>query len=123
MPPAADAAAKAAELIAKAGLFRAWACQAMGKIGTAADLPLLREVAEKDPMQRERGGCLAPMNKDIVYPVRDAAHEVIKTLQAGPSAPDTTQPATVPPAKAATQPAVGGLLPASSVRSLSSRHP
>ena len=65
----------------EAGLFRAWAAEAMGKIGTADDLPLLRQVAEKDPMQRERGGCLVPMNKDIIYPVREAAQQAIKKLQ------------------------------------------
>jgi hypothetical protein len=66
---------------AEAGLFRAWAAEAMGKIGTADDLPLLRDVAEKDPMQREQGGCIAPMNKQLYYPVRQAAQQAIKTLQ------------------------------------------
>ncbi len=68
---------------AEAGIFRAWSAEALGKIGTADDLPLLREVAEKDPMRRERGGCLAPMNKQLHYPVREAAQQAIKTLQEG----------------------------------------
>lgn len=88
----------------KAGLFRAWAAEAMGKIGTADDLPLLRQVAKKDPMQRERGGCLAPINKDIVYPVREVAQAVIKTLQAAPAAPGSRGSAVPPAVRPATQP-------------------
>ena len=95
---------------AEAGLFRAWAAEAMGKIGTADDLPLLREVAEKDPMQREQGGCRAPMNKQLYYPVRQAAQEAMKMLQAEPGTPGTT-PA---PNGAGTQPAVRDASPQAS---------
>lgn len=71
-----------------AGLFRAWAAQALVEIATSDDLALLREVAEKDPMQREQGGCIAPQNKQLYYPVRQAAQQAIKALQAGSVAPD-----------------------------------
>jgi hypothetical protein len=75
---------------AEGGMFRAWAAEALGKIGTADDLPFLRDVAEKDPMQREQGGCIAPLNKQLYYPVRQAAQQAMKTLQAEPGAPGTT---------------------------------
>jgi hypothetical protein len=100
---------------AEAGLFRAWAAEALGKIGTADDLPLLRDVAEKDPMQREQGGCIAPLNKQLYYSVRQAAQQAIKTLQAGPGAPGTTWPA---PHGASTRPAETSANDAAGVPSL-----
>ncbi len=67
----------------KVGIFRAWACEALGKIGSAEDLPLLRQTSAKDPMQRKRGGCLAPMNKELFHPVREAAGRAIKLIEEG----------------------------------------
>ena len=66
---------------AEAGMFRAWACDALGKIGSAEDLPLLRDTAAKDPLQRKRGGCIAPMNQELYYPVREAAAQAVKLLE------------------------------------------
>lgn len=66
---------------ANAGLFRAWAAEALGKIGTTEDLPLLRGVTQKDTMKRERGCDVAPMNKQPYYPVREAARRAIKLLE------------------------------------------
>ena len=66
---------------AKMGLFRAWTVEALGNIGTTKDLPLLRDVAQKDSMQREQGGCRAPMNKQMYYPVRQAAQRAIELLE------------------------------------------
>lgn len=68
---------------AKGGMFRAWACEALGRIGSAEDLPLLRETAAKDPMQRKRGGCIAPVNKELFHPVREAAGRAIKLIEEG----------------------------------------
>jgi len=66
---------------AEAGMFRAWACEALGKIGSAEDLPLLRDTAAKDPLQRKRGGCIAPMNQELYHPVREAAAQAVKLLE------------------------------------------
>jgi len=68
---------------AKAGMFRAWACEALGKIGSAEDLPLLRKTAAKDPMQRKRGGGRGPMDKELFHPVREAAGRAIKAIEEG----------------------------------------
>ncbi len=65
---------------AEAGLFRAWAADVLGRIGTKDDLPLLQKTAKTDPMQRERGGCISPLNKQLYYPVREAAKQAIESL-------------------------------------------
>jgi len=70
----------------KAGMFRAWAATALGQIGTKEDLPLLTRVAKTDPMTRKRGGCLAPMNEQLYYPVREAAQRALESLGKPPAA-------------------------------------
>jgi hypothetical protein len=66
---------------AKAGMFLAWAAEALGKVGTTDDIALLRDLAQNDSMQRERGGCIAPMNKQLYYPVREAAQRAITSVE------------------------------------------
>ncbi len=68
---------------AKAGTFRVWACEALGKIGSAEDLPLLRETAAKDPMQRKCRGHMVPRSKEFFHPVREAAGRAIKLIEEG----------------------------------------
>ena len=69
----------------QAGLFRAWAATALGQIGTQADLPLLRSLAESDPMVR-KGPLPPPQPTDRLgptYPVRQAAKAAIRTIETG----------------------------------------
>ena len=47
----------------KAGLRRAWAARPLGAIGTAEDLPLLKRLAETDPLTRARSGSPRPVDK------------------------------------------------------------
>ena len=68
-------------------MFRVWACEALGRIASAEDLPLLRETAAKDPMQRKRGGCRRPMNGELFHPVREAAGRANKLIEEGKGAP------------------------------------
>jgi HEAT repeat protein len=67
----------------QAGLFRAWAVDALSEIGTPDDLPLLRTLAESDPLVRE--GPLSPPNPvdslGPTYPVRQAAKDAIRTIE------------------------------------------
>lgn len=80
-----------------AGMFRAWAAEALGRIGAKGDLPLLQKTAKKDPMQRELGGHEPPLNKQLYHPVRQAAKRAIESIEVPtPPAPQeaSTQPAT-----------------------------
>lgn len=65
------------------GLFRAWAAKALGRIGTAADLPLLRTLAEADPLVRKqtRRGAVVPGQTNGNYPVRKAAEQAVQVLE------------------------------------------
>jgi hypothetical protein len=63
-----------------ADMMRAWAVRAIATIGGPEDIILLEKVAASDPLQRKRGGCIAPMNKEEFYPVREAARSAIKTI-------------------------------------------
>lgn len=70
-----------------AGRMRAWAARALGLIGEPEDLKLLEKIAESDPLERELGGCLAPLNQQKFFPVRGAAGEAIKILRARAASP------------------------------------
>ena len=62
-----------------------WAATALGQIGTQADLPLLRSLAESDPMVR-KGPLPPPQPTDRLgptYPVRQAAKAAIRTIETG----------------------------------------
>jgi len=79
----------------KAGLRRAWAARALGVIGSAKDLPLLKRLAETDPLARERGGDVGPpgFRQAKFYPVREAAKDAIRAVEQKAAA---VQPATQP---------------------------
>lgn len=69
----------------EAGMFRAWAATALSVVGTAEDLPLLRELAAGDPLARDPGGCMRPPAGEEVkpiYPVRDAAQQAVQQMEA-----------------------------------------
>lgn len=70
-----------------AGLFRAWAVQALRDIGTANDLPLLRKLAKDDPFVR-KGPLRAPHPLHAtgpMYPVREAAADTIRVIEKRPA--------------------------------------
>jgi hypothetical protein len=64
-----------------AGAMRVWAAEAMGRVGTESDIPLLREVAGSDPLLRDRYQDVGPVAVVKVYPVRDAAQRAIKSIE------------------------------------------
>jgi len=70
----------------QAGLRRAWAARALAAIGTPEDLPLLKKVAESDPLERERGGDVGPPDarQRMFFPVREAARDVVRQIEARP---------------------------------------
>jgi HEAT repeat protein len=63
-----------------AGRAREWAAHALGEVGTPQDVALLSKVQADDPLQCKRGGCLAPMNDELYYPVREAAARAIQRI-------------------------------------------
>jgi HEAT repeat protein len=63
-----------------AGMFRLWAASALEKIGTAADLPMLRRLATGDPLEREGGG-VSGRSENSRYPVREGAKQAIDAIQ------------------------------------------
>jgi HEAT repeat protein len=64
----------------QAGMFRAWAVQAMHEVGTPEDLPMLKKLAETDPLVRE--GPVAPVHvTGPMYVVRHYAKEVIAAIE------------------------------------------
>jgi len=68
---------------AEAGLFRSWAAVALGRIGTAEDLPMLQELAKTDPLRREAQlpATQLPGSWKTVYPVREAARASIARIE------------------------------------------
>ena len=64
----------------RAGMSRLTAVHALARLGDPSDLELLKRVAVTDPLQRERGGCRAPMNKEMCYPVREAASRSVELI-------------------------------------------
>lgn len=66
----------------RAEMFRAWAALGLGRIGTELDLPLLRRVAESDPLERDRG-ISVPLPDRQFFPVREAAKQTIQALESG----------------------------------------
>jgi len=84
-----------------AGLLRKWAAEGLGPVGTSQDVPLLKRLAESDPLEREAVHDVGPpdMTGRKVYLVREAARLAIELLSKKPPA---TAPATV---GASTQPA------------------
>ena len=92
----------------EATLFRAWAARALGEIGTAEDLPLLRTLAKTDPLVREG---LLPATHGVgargpTHPVREAAEDAIRTLEKKSKEPQSPEPTTRPPETAGTGPAL-----------------
>jgi hypothetical protein len=81
----------------KAGLRRAWAARGLGVIGSAEDLPLLKRLAETDPLAREMGGEVGPpgFRQAKFFPVRNAAKEASQAIEREAAAA-ATQPATQP---------------------------
>lgn len=66
-----------------AGLMRLWAAQALGKIGTAADLPLLESVAKTDSLsRRDPSRTRIPGEASELFPVREAAKGAIAEIKA-----------------------------------------
>ena len=63
---------------------RAWAAQGFAVIGTEEDLPILKELAASDPLERDRGGCEPPGRKNTYFPVREAAQEAISRIESRP---------------------------------------
>jgi hypothetical protein len=64
----------------KADLRRAWAAQALAKVGNKDDLPLLKKLADSDPMER------LDMRSDVgsshnYFPVREAARLAVKQIE------------------------------------------
>ena len=66
----------------EAGLFRAWAAWFLGEIGTQDDLPFLRTLAENDPLLRTGGIPGDPGETGPMYPVRRAAEDAIRMIEA-----------------------------------------
>jgi HEAT repeat protein len=67
----------------EAGMFRTWAAEALGRVGTKEDLPLLQQLANADPLERE-GPLPAPAplhSMGTTYPVRQAAKLSIKRIE------------------------------------------
>jgi HEAT repeat protein len=66
-----------------AGMFRTWAADALGQIGTEDDLPTMRRLARTDPLERE--GLLLPPNplhaRGPTHPVREAAAAAIAVIE------------------------------------------
>jgi len=82
-----------------AGLLRKWAADGLGHIGTSQDVPLLKRVAESDPLEREAVHDVGRIRGLKVHPVREAARLAVELLSKKPPA---TQPV---PVGASTQPA------------------
>jgi len=64
-----------------AGRAREWAATILGQTGTQADISLLEQVATTDPLRCKRGGCIAPVNEELFYPVREAAQRAIGEIR------------------------------------------
>jgi len=65
-----------------AGIRRAWVADALRTIGKPEDLPILRTLADSDPLERERGGCVpVPGEKNTYFPVREAARSAIREIE------------------------------------------
>ncbi len=65
----------------KAGMLRVPAARAMGRIGTDADIPLLRRIARTDPLTRQEHQCMPPCTY-TAHPVRRAATHAIAKIEA-----------------------------------------
>ncbi len=94
----------------KAGLRRAWAARALGVIGTAEDLPLLKRLARTDPLERDSASDVGPAGaRPKIYPVRWAAKDAIEAIERkAPAAQPAKGPSTTP-AEAPWSKAVNGL--------------
>jgi hypothetical protein len=66
----------------QAGLRRAWAAQGLAVVGTRDDLPLLKKLADSDPLERQRmdDGWL-PGEKNTYFPVREAARQAAREIE------------------------------------------
>ena len=60
-----------------AGMFRAWAAQALAQIGSDQDLPLLSHLAQNDLLVRNEPVGGPPGSPTTAYPVREAARSAI----------------------------------------------
>jgi HEAT repeat protein len=67
----------------QAGMFRAWAAEGLGKIGTKDHVEILTRLAQSDEMQRYYPGSLPPPLPDPpVRPVRVAAYQALNEIKA-----------------------------------------
>ena len=62
-------------------LLRVLAIRSLEKIGTQGDIPLLRQIAEADPLVEERQMGFGPVRIRKFYPGREAASRAIKRIQ------------------------------------------
>jgi len=62
-----------------AGLLRMWAAEGLGIAGTSEDAPLLKKLAESDPLEREEVNDVGPRSRKV-YPVRQAARRGAELL-------------------------------------------
>ena len=65
----------------KVQVCRAWAARALGIIGTAEDLPLLKPLADTDPFQRDSGSDVGPRGDRKIFPVRRAAKDAVQAIE------------------------------------------
>ena len=74
---------------AKAGFRRVWAARALGVVGGPEDLPLLKRLAETDPLARKTHGDVGPPGgrNAKFYPVRQEAKEAIRVIERKGAAP------------------------------------
>ena len=73
-----------------AGILRARAAYILEETGKPQDLVVLRRVAESDPLQRKRGGCMMPQAEELFFPVREACRQAVKAIESRAAAqPDS----------------------------------
>jgi hypothetical protein len=80
----------------EAGLLRARAALALEQIGRVEDLPVLRKVAETDPLSREQTHRV-PGEDETFFPVREAARRTILAIEARSPA-ESDEPTATPAA-------------------------
>ena len=66
----------------KGGMTRVSVVKAMGRVGGKADIALLKQIAETDPLVRERYRDVGPISVENFYPVREAASRAISDIEA-----------------------------------------
>ena len=77
----------------QAGLRRAWAEEGLGVVGTRDDLPLLKKLADSDPMERQLATDVGPPDeKHTYFPVRNAAREAVRQIESRQKPADKASP-------------------------------